>query len=156
MESQSHATPFTSPPKESRCPFLDGPLTLDGLLAELGTGDAAAFDVALDLRGAMVAGLDARECVALALRLRRALDGRHYLAFYRVRRWLSRTIELQARPWRGESWRRYALPLDCARLDEVENTAVARLASELGCDQPLSLAQVRFAFCRQAGLLASG
>src|SRR5690606_16387342 len=124
MESQSQATPqnhHVDTAKLVCCPFFDGPLSLDLLLGELGTEDAQALDLALDLRSTIAAGADAGACVDLALRLRRALDGRHYLAFYRVRLWLQRLIVVQVRAWRGDDWKSYPLPLNSARIDEIKN-----------------------------------
>lgn len=156
MESQSHAlTAFSPPPGTvSRCPFHDGPLTLDALLAELAPEETAALDLGLDLRQAMVARSDAVECVTLALRLRHALAGRHYLAFYRLRHWLRRVIAVQARAWRGHEWTTFELPLNSARLDEIENACRAAwtVAYPATCAEAL---RVRFVF-RAATASSSG
>jgi len=124
---------------------MDGPLSLDLLLAELGPDETDALDLALDLRGAIAARADAGGCVALLLRLRHALDGRHYLAFYRVRLWLHRLVVVQVRAWRGDTWKSYPLPLNSARIDEIENACLSAWAADtLGGDP--HWAQVRFAF----------
>jgi hypothetical protein len=147
MESQFHhplelRAAFAAP---ARCPFHDGPATLDGLLAELGPDESDALDAALDLRSAVAAGQDAAACVALALRLRHALDGAHYLAFYRVRQWLQRVIAVQVRAWRGAEWMTVRLPLNSARLGEIQNACVAEWSRQHP-DVPADLAQVRFVF----------
>jgi hypothetical protein len=97
------------------CPFRDGPLALDALLAELsrareGEDDAAndaALDLALELRHAFHATHDAAVCAALAHALCRTLGERHYLALYRVRLWLSRALAVERRAHRGTAWERY-------------------------------------------------
>lgn len=153
MESQFQTThsPLGLTATPSRCPFHDGPATLDALLAELAASQASvALDLALDLRSALMERQDAEGCVALALRLRRTLDGAHYLAFYRVRQWLQRVIVVQVRGWRGDDWMTLSLPLNSARLDEIENACRAAwaLAREL---EPTEWTQVRFAFRPRAG-----
>lgn len=125
------------------CPFHDGAATLDGLLAELDPRDAALFDAALDLRSALSDGHDATAALQRLFRLRALLGGRHYLAFYRVRRWINRLVVAHVRPGRAAPWRTVELPLDAARLDELTNTCLATLA----IDGELSAgAHIRFDF----------
>jgi hypothetical protein len=112
----------------SRCPFHDGPATLDLLLAELDTRETELFDVVLDLRSLCSAGEDADACVAQLFRVRALLDGRHYLAFYRVRCWARRAFRLEVRAGRDEAWSAHEFPLDGGRLEEVINAALAPLA----------------------------
>jgi hypothetical protein len=145
MESQFHPSHALSA-TPSRCPFHDGPATLDALLAELATGNSPdALDLALDLRCALVERIDADACVALALRLRRTLNGAHYLAFYRVRLWMQRVIAVQVRGWRGDDWTTFDLPLNSARTDEIENACRSAwaIAREI---EPTEWTQVRFVF----------
>lgn len=124
------------------CPFHDGAATLDGLMAEIAhEREAALLDLALDLRSLMAEGRDAQACLAQLFTLRARLDGRHYLAFYRVRRWVQRRIVAQVRPDRTSPWMTRELPLDAARLDELVNSSLATLELEHA-----ALPQVRFAF----------
>lgn len=149
MESQFHPSlpVVAAAAVPSRCPFHDGPATLDALLAELSGRNAEALDVALDLRSAWMRRRDAGSCVRLALRLRHALNGSHYLAFYRVRQWLQRVIVVQVRPWRGAAWQTFPLPLNSARLDEIENACrSAWLQDHPHADAWGSLLQTRFVF----------
>ena len=110
------------------CPFHDGLATLDALLAELDPRDHALFDAVLDLRSLAASG-DAPAAIAQLFRVRAQLDGRHYLAFYRVRCWARRTFRIEARAHRGAPAQVSAFPLDGARLDEVVNCALAPLAT---------------------------
>ena len=119
-------------PALARCPFHDGPATLDLLLAELDPNDTVLFDAALDLRSLCAAGEDAAACVEQLFRVRALLDERHYLAFYRVRCWARRSLRIQARAGRGAPWVTRELPLDSARLDEVINAALATFATDEG------------------------
>ncbi|EIQ00505.1 hypothetical protein OpiT1DRAFT_05050 [Opitutaceae bacterium TAV1] len=131
--------------RQGRCPFHDGPETLDGLLAEIGLEDATLMDCALDLRCLIQARQDARACFAQLCRLRAQLDGKHYLAFYRIRRWMKRLLAMESSPGRNVPWVRHELPLDCARPDEAEYQCLARWPADThGC---LSTgARVRFVF----------
>jgi hypothetical protein len=71
------------------------------------------------------------------------LDGRCYLAFYRVRRWARRVLRVQVRSGRGAVWISRELPSDAARVDEIVNTALAA-ASHSGSIP--ATAQARFVF----------
>lgn len=138
--------PAPTDPESTRpmlCPFHDGAATLDLFLAELDPHETELFDAALDLRSLFASGTDASACVAQLYQVRHLLGGRHYLAFYRLRRWALRVVRMEVRAGRGEPWMRRDIPLDCARLDEAINLALGSLA-EAGAI-PLS-AQVRFAF----------
>lgn len=127
------------------CPFHDGPQTLDLLLAEL-RGDAPELiDLALELRSAMTARVDADRCVHLLLALRARLAGRHHLAFYRVRTWLRRHLIAEVRPDRATPWRTCELPLDCARYDEMINRCLATLAAGTHHWPATALLRLRFA-----------
>lgn len=149
--SPATTTPVTA--TVSLCPFHDGAATLDGLLAEIDARDTATFDAALDLRSLLADGRDAEACLATLFHLRALLDGRHYLAFYRVRRWVQRRLVAQTRAARNEPWRTRELPLDAARLDELTNSCLAALAAESSGELPFG-ARVRFAFRENAPAIA--
>ncbi len=127
------------------CVFHDGVATLDLLLAELDPTDHVLFDAALDLRS-LAAGTDAAACIAQLFRVRTLLDGRHYLAFYRVRCWARRTFRIEARTHRGAPAVVRDFPLDGARLDEVVNSSLACLARN---GELPALAQVKFVFAHR-------
>ncbi len=127
------------------CVFHDGVATLDLLLAELDPADHALFDAALDLRS-LAAGNDAAACVAQLFRVRTLLDGRHHLAFYRVRCWARRTFRIEVRAYRGAPVHSQSFPLDGARLDEVVNSSLACLARD---GELPALARVNFVFAHR-------
>ncbi|HLP00438.1 MAG TPA: hypothetical protein VK163_00330 [Opitutaceae bacterium] len=120
---------YPSPPATPvACPFHDGPETLDLLLAELRHSDPSLIDLTLELRSAMTTQADADRCLHLLFTLRSALDGRHHLAFFRVRVWVRRRIVARVRAGRTSPWQLVTLPLDCARYDELVNRCLAALA----------------------------
>lgn len=124
------------------CLFHNGLATLDVFLAELDPADGKLFDAALDLRS-MAAGTDAAACIEQLFRVRALLDGRHHLAFYRVRCWARRAFRIEVRARRGADATVCAFPLDGGRLDEVVNSALATIATD--GELPAG-AHVRFVF----------
>lgn len=132
--------PLPSAARAGLCPFHDGVATLDLLLAELDPRERELFDAALDLR-LLAAGRDAGACLGQLFRVRALLDGRHYLAFYRVRCWARRVFRIEVRSARGATALLRELPLDGARLDEIVNASLACLAT--GGDIPAG-AHARF------------
>lgn len=124
------------------CLFHNGLATLDLFLAELDPRDHALFDAALDLRS-IAASADAAACIEQLFRVRALLDGRHHLAFYRVRCWARRTFRIEVRAQRGAAATVSDFPLDGGRLDEVVNSALAAVAQD--GELPAG-AHVRFVF----------
>ena len=71
------------------CPLNHGVFVLDQLLAALSENrDAAGLDAALDLRLALAGKAEPAIVLALFFRLRATVEESHYLACYRLRRWL--------------------------------------------------------------------
>ena len=128
------------------CLFHDGLATLDLFLAELDLCDRALFDAALDLRS-LAAGQDASACIEQLFRVRALLDGRHYLAFYRVRCWARRSFRIEVRAHRGAAALVRDFPLDGGRLDEVVNSSLAAVADD---GELPAAAYVRFVFAGAA------
>lgn len=148
--STSATDAFT--PAPAICPFHDGAETLDLLLAELESDEAELIDAALDLRWLLNTGNDAEACVTQFFRLRSALGERHYLAFYRVRCWVSRRVLVQIRTNAAAPWVTRRIPLGSARIDEVVNTCLAPLA--VGGIIP-TRADIRFIFAPSSDAAAS-
>lgn len=143
--------PFSASARPARvtgCALRESALTLDALLAEIGPHGGVALDVALDLRCALHARVDATLCVELALRLRRTLGEQHYLAFYRVRMWLVHVLALEVRGPAESQWTRYSLPLHTRgtrHTEHLEHELVQRWAHDrLG--RCAAAARVRYVF----------
>lgn len=143
MPTPISATLPPSPATTERvCPFREGRETVDMLLAEIRDGEQ--LDAVLDLRSLIDAREDAGACVAQLFRVRGLLDGRHYLAFYRVRCWMRRLIVARVRPDRRTPWTTLQLPLGSARLNEVINTCLAATATN-GDIPPAACVEFAFA-----------
>ncbi len=89
-----HCTPSTC---RERC----GHEIVDVLLHEQADKDPALIDALLDLKFALTHRTDALEILRIFCGLRRRLERRYYLAFYRLRRWLENQLEAHVSPGRG-------------------------------------------------------
>lgn len=66
------------------------PDVVDELLSTPGAVNGEEVDLLLDFRSLVRAECDAESALRVFCELRRRLEHRHYLSFYRVRRWLER------------------------------------------------------------------
>lgn len=135
------------------CPLRESGVTLDALLAEIGSSGGVALDLALDLRSALQARSDAGMCAELALRLKRVLGERHYLAMYRVRVWLVQALAIEVRAHRGDDWTRYSLPLHSrfSHGEQLEHECVMRWVQDRSGRQAAN-AQLRYVFAAGAAI----
>jgi hypothetical protein len=85
---------------------------VDNLLHATGSVRGDEVDALLDLRSLLRHREDATATLALFCRLRRTMEMRHYLAFYRLRRWLENQVEGGVRVRRGDPERAAPLRLD--------------------------------------------
>ena len=150
FHSQSKIEAATRPQNhqaEAACPFRNGSLTIDLLLAEIGTRDSELLDAVLDLRMSLKAQDDAWGLLEQLYRVRRMLNGRAYLAFYKVRCWAKRELLAEVRPSRTCPWQRVELPLNAGNLNEAVNTCLANLPDEacVGGERWNGLVRFRFA-----------
>jgi hypothetical protein len=139
---------------EATCPFRHGPFTVDLLLAEVGARDSDLLNAVLDLRTAMSARGDAWALLEQLFRVRNLLQGRAYLAFYRVRCWVKSQIVAEVRGTRGMPWQQVEIPLNAGNLNEAVNTCLAALPDEECPGGQRWNGQVRFRFA-QAAVVAS-
>jgi hypothetical protein len=129
------------------CPLNHGVSTLDHLLAELmGGADSSAFDAALDLRWQLAHSDNAEAIILEFFRLRALIEERHYLACYRLRRWLESQLIAWVAPNRHQAPIATDLKLDASNLDAVRAHCV-RLAVDHQPATPWT--RVSFAFARQ-------
>ena len=118
---------------------------IDGLLRAHGTVRGEEVDALLDLRWLLNHREDAEAALALFCTLRRTMEGRHYLAFFRLRRWLENHIQVTARPNSAAPSRHVPLALNNFCLEAIRSRCVlaARRPGE-----PLLGAKVSFSFKR--------
>lgn len=96
------------------CPLNTGCAVLDQLMAALAAeNDATGLDQALDLRLALAED-ESTAILDLYFRLRNTLGDRHYLACYRLRRWLEGQFVALVSPSRREAGQAVGLRLDAA------------------------------------------
>lgn len=128
----------------SACPLNHGLAVLDQLLATL-TGepaDAAALDLALDLRWQLSQPHAPESVLREFFRLRATVEDRHYLACYRLRRWLETQFVAEVSFARTQPARRLGLHLAVANLHELRAQCVARATA----DSPIAPAWSRVHF----------
>jgi hypothetical protein len=70
---------------------------VDSLLQATGSVRGEEVDALLDLRWLLHRRDDAEAALALFCQLRRSMESRHYLAFYRLRRWLENHLLVSVR-----------------------------------------------------------
>ncbi|HMJ88502.1 MAG TPA: hypothetical protein VK530_01730 [Candidatus Acidoferrum sp.] len=123
---------------------------IDELLRAHGTVRGDEVDGLLDLRWFLNHRADAEAALALFCTLRRAMEGRHYLAFFRLRRWLENHISVTARLCPGLPARTVSLALNNFCLEAIRSRCVlaARRPGE-----PLFGARVTFAFAPLAPVI---
>jgi hypothetical protein len=92
---------------------------VDSLLRSAESVSGAEVDALLDFRSLLHRSEDAEAIVNLFCELRRSLEGRHYLAFYRLRRWLENHIQANVRLCRGRPEQIVPLKLDRYCLEAV-------------------------------------
>ncbi len=97
MNSSAAPALFPNPvsvhPSSLECPLNSGVAVTDQLLAAITRDHSAdhfeaALDAALDLRLLLAAEAEAESILNAFFRLRRVAEDRHYLACFRLRRWL--------------------------------------------------------------------
>lgn len=117
-------SPDTALCAHSKCTFSNCRGTcalevIDELLRTQGSVRGEEVDALLDLRWMLRRQEDAEAALALFCQLRRTMEERHYLSFYRLRRWLENQIEAIVRIVRGAPERRVALKLNWYCLEAI-------------------------------------
>lgn len=116
---------------------------IDELLRAHGTVRGEEVDGLLDLRWLLNHRENAEAALTLFCTLRRVMEGRHYLAFFRLRRWLENHIAVIARLRPGVPDRSVPLTLDNFCLEAIRSRCVL-MARRPG--EPLLGAKVSFSF----------
>jgi hypothetical protein len=129
------------------CPLNHGVAVLDQMMAALlKEGDSASLDAALDLRCLLAGSSDATAIVREFYRLRAQIEEHHYLACYRLRRWLEANLIAWVAPDRHLAPVRTGLRLDCANFDALRERCAALALDDT---RLTPWTRVRFAFAEQ-------
>lgn len=116
---------------------------VDELLSTPGAVSGEEVDLLLDFRFQLRARQDADATLRLFCELRRRLEGRHYLALYRIRRWLEANVVADVRSCQAAEAHVVALKLDHYCVEAVRRVA---LCAGLRGEGVLLAPRVRFEF----------
>ena len=144
------ASEFTHTVSES-CPLNSGFFVIDQLLAAATRcDDWAALDAALDFRLTLASAAGPEAIIAAFLALRDAVQERHYLACYRLRRWLESQVHAEVQ-LRGDSEPvRVSVRLDAANHAELCTRCLAAATEGAAFVRGAQLRFVRSAWERLA------
>lgn len=116
---------------------------LGELLATPGAVTSEEADYLLDLHQLLSRRADAEQALRVFCELRRRLEQRHYLALYRLRRWLQNHILAEVQPSEDAAPIRVPLLLKCYCLEAVRRVCLcSALQTGLSLDWP----RLRFRF----------
>lgn len=116
---------------------------IDGLLRAAGAVRGEEVDSLLDLRWVLRERTDAEAALALFCQLRRSMEERHYLAFYRLRRWLQNHIEVNVRLRVDDSGRTVGLKLERYCVEAIRHQCLHAGRAQ---GEPVKTPRVTFAF----------
>ncbi|HOB31417.1 MAG TPA: hypothetical protein PKH32_00910 [Verrucomicrobiota bacterium] len=116
---------------------------VDELLATPGAVTGEEVDLLLDFRHLLRQRTDAEAMLRLFCELRRRLEQGHYLAFYRLRRWLENHVVAELANTAGEVVARVRLRLDFYCLEPIRR---ACLCGALQVASSSAASRLRFAF----------
>lgn len=140
-------SPLSASSSAASCPLNHGTAVLDQLLAAI-TRDRAdesfelALDAALDFRLLLAGDADADTILSGFFRLRRIVEERHYLACFRLRRWLESQFCARVFLNRCEPPRTLPLILDLASCADLRTRCACLAAEDL---RTLPWVRVQFA-----------
>ena len=125
------------------CPFNCALQVVDSLLGAQTCVRGEEVDLLLDFRSLLRHGSDADSVLQLFFQLRRAMEARHYVAFYRLRRWIENHIYARVRLTAQSEERLVEVSLNRYCIEAIRSGAVLRARQP---DEPLLGARVRFEF----------
>jgi hypothetical protein len=108
------------------------------------TGDE--MDLLLDFRSLLRARSDAEATLRLFCELRRRMEQRHYLAFFRLRRWLERQLTAHVSSLSTGHQTEVSLRLDFYCIEAVRRQSLCAAAQQGTANPP---ARLRFSFVPQ-------
>lgn len=116
---------------------------VDGLLRTPGAVTGEEADLLLDFRSLLRRREDAEGTLRLFCDLRRRLEPRHYLEFFRLRRWLESQLVSEARACPAAPAHAAAVKLDFFCVEALRRAALCRA---LGPGTPVLRPRVQFRF----------
>ena len=150
MKAYAAPLPVTVDPDHSAvspCPLNHGVAVVDQLLAAITRDhDSSSLDVALDFRLLLATSTDADAILRAFFQVRAVVEETHYLACFRLRRWLQSEIVARVRLDRSQPVRRTLINLDAKSYREL----CARCAFDAAAGEPVSAwVRVEFSFINQ-------
>jgi hypothetical protein len=125
---------------------------IDHLLSTQGAASGEEADLLLDLRWKLRQCTDAEEALRLFCELRRRMERRHYLAFFRIRRWLENHLVARVRICPAAEDRTVRVKLDHYCVEAIRRVA---LCAGLGGDAILLAPRLQFAFAKADATLVA-
>ncbi len=122
MFTSTALSPVSQPRVSHACPLNHGVSVVDQLLAAITREtefDARALDVALDFRLMLASSTDAEAILQAFFQVRAAAEERHYLACFRLRRWLETQFVAHVRLDRSQPYREISLRLEARTYREL-------------------------------------
>lgn len=135
-----------TPPAEcapSRCHWRCAPDVIDDLLCQPGAATAEEVDLLLELRSLLRHRAEGETVLRLFCDLRRRMETRHYLAFFRMRRWLENHLVAAVYPCPVAEPDRVRVRLDHYCVEAIRR---ACLCVSLSSGVALLAPRVRFEF----------
>lgn len=120
---------------------------VDQLLSRPNAVTGEEVDLLLDFRFQLRARTNADATVRQFCDLRRRLEARHYLALYRIRRWLEKNLVATVRSCQAAEARHVSVKLDHYCVEAIRRVA---LCAALRGDGVLLAPRVRFDFADQS------
>ncbi len=118
---------------------------IDELLTERGATSGEEADLLLDLRWKLGTRADAEDALRIFCELRRRMEGRHYLAFFRLRRWLEQHLLAAVRSSPTAEPRCVGVPLDHYCVEAIRRLC---LCAALGLGHALVAPRLFFQYRR--------
>jgi hypothetical protein len=125
------------------CRFRCAMEVIDDLLAEPGAVSGDEMDQLLDLRWHLRHRTDADASLRLFCEVRRRMEHRHYLAFFRIRRWMENHLLAEVRLCPAAEPRLVSVKLDHYCVEALRRVC---LCSALGHGTVILAPRLRFAF----------
>ncbi len=153
MPGPSCTTPLPAECAPARCRWRCALEVIDGLLGQRRAVSGVECDLLLDLRWKLRQRDDAEGVLRLFCDLRLRMEQRHYLAFYRIRRWLENHLLAGVRICPAAEERLIPVKLNHYCVEAVRRFC---LCASLGTGSVLLAPRLRFVFRPEAPAVVAG